>query len=579
MVLAGHSLVPWKSAESLKQHQQNQQPINSTSSTVVTTNTVFKDYDPVTGNKIINGKYMIIRELGRGVHGKVKLAHSLETGEPVAIKIVDKRTRKRQLSHAFLRPTQQLSSSIDKENEQKIRREIAILKKCVHPHVVQLMEIMEDPESNKIYMVLEYMDGGEIEWRDEQDRPVLDIDHTRSIFRDVVSGLDYCKCHSSDIKPANLLYSKDHVVKISDFGVSYFNKVLAGGGSKEMEASQRSDQVDRELAETAGTPAFFAPELCWAGDNRQDYRHQITRSIDVWALGVTLYCFIFGQCPFIAATEYELFEVIPTQPLIFPDDHRTGPLDEQLKDLLERLLEKNPQERITLEQVKTHPWVIQDLQKPEEWWHEADPRHYQTVCVTDDEVTHAYTIMDRLRRSIHRLSNSLSHLTQNITRRRSKSSCQTRPTSKQLFHTSTPASGPSSAINVTSLLPLSPPPTTTLSKSSILPSTASSVKSVTTPYPIAPLHPTDINYSNDDIAHQIYSSDKSDTSGTFDGQNQLLDHDHDAEDDDNGNRTRYAYQRNNSSTSSMSGLVVSFSRHREPALDSSPPPLPSNMHQ
>jgi serine/threonine protein kinase len=214
--------------------------------------------------------------------------------------------------------------------------------------------------------------------------------HMRLLFTCIFFLVHYQGVIHRDIKPANLLYSKDHVVKISDFGVSYFNKVLAGEGA----ASQRSDQVDRELAETAGTPAFFAPELCWAGDNRHDYRHQITRSIDVWALGVTLYCFIFGQCPFIAATEYELFEVIPTQPLGFPE-HLQHRLDDDLKDLLQRLLEKNPQERITLEQVKTHPWVIQDLEQPEVWWNEADPRHYQTVRVTDEEVTHAFTMMVR----------------------------------------------------------------------------------------------------------------------------------------------------------------------------------------
>ncbi|KAI8089820.1 kinase-like domain-containing protein [Halteromyces radiatus] len=565
MVLAGHSLVPWKSAESLRQ----QRPVNNnitTASSVLTTNTVFKDYDPTTGNKIINGKYMIIRELGRGVHGKVKLAQSLETNELVAIKIVDKRTRKRQLSHAFLRPTQQVSSSIDEENEQKIRREIAILKKCVHPHVVQLMEIMEDPESSKIYMVLEYMNGGEIEWRDEQDQPVLDINHARSIFRDVVSGLDYLHYQGvihRDIKPANLLYSKDHVVKISDFGVSYFNKILAGEESKTMEAASRSDQVDRELAETAGTPAFFAPELCWAGDNRQDYRHRITRSIDVWALGVTLYCFIFGQCPFIAATEYELFEVIPTQPVTFPRQDR---LDDQLKDLLLRLLEKNPQERITLEQVKCHPWVIQDLPNPELWWAEADPRHYQMVSITDDDVSHAYTIMDRLRRSIHKLSSSFSHLTQNITRRRAKSSCQTRPVAKQIFHAN-PASR-SSIISTTTppssaLLPLSPPPTTTtmLFKSERAPSITSSSNE---PYPIStPIHPTAISSDSD---HYYYDQDG----------HPIVD---DEIDDDNIPRPRRcSYQRNNSSASSMSGLVVTFSKHRETASNSPPPVPPLTKH-
>lgn len=139
-----------------------------------------------------------------------------------------------------------------------------------------------------------------------------------------------------DIKPANLLITHDGVAKISDFGVS-------------------TTSDDKELSETAGTPAFFAPELCCTDTNT---RPRITKSIDVWALGVTLYCFIFGQCPFTAATEFELFDVIPTQPLTFPSEQHVDP---DLKDLLNKLLTKNPDERITLDQVKVHTTFMVEM--------------------------------------------------------------------------------------------------------------------------------------------------------------------------------------------------------------------------
>ncbi|KAJ8658302.1 hypothetical protein O0I10_005985 [Lichtheimia ornata] len=457
---------------------------------VVMTNTINKDYDPSTGNKIIN-RYMIIQEIGRGVHGKVKLAEDIETNELVAIKIVDKRTRRRQLGYSLLRGNSQnhahgIKKPTElpqyKENEQKIRREIAILKKCAHPHVVRLREVIDDPASRKIYMALEYMEGGEIEWRDENEMPVLSIDEARSVFRDVVSGLDYLHYQGiihRDIKPANLLLTNEHVVKISDFGVSYFNELLAGGDDVIQHRSTEScSRIDRELAETAGTPAFFAPELCCAGDmplsptSEEDHqsiqsssndsthtsgaqnRPRITKAIDVWALGVTLYCLIFGRCPFIAATEFELFDLIPTEPLKFPDPNEMGfDIDKELKDLLTRLLAKNPEERITLEDVKHHPWVIEDLECPEAWWDEADPRRYKTVEVTDEEVTHAVTIMDRLRKSIQKLSSSLSNLTHGITRRRSKSvtSSNAPQTPNQQFTSQQPV------IATPSSQPLSPP--------------------------------------------------------------------------------------------------------------------------
>lgn len=164
-----------------------------------------------------------------------------------------------------------------------------------------------------------------------------------------------------DIKPANLLLTRDRVVKISDFGVSYLNEHLAGNHDtipEEMEQDDGCcDKIDRELAETAGTPAFFAPELCSTGedvdDTKRRRRHRITKAIDVWALGVTLHCFVFGRCPFTAANEFELFNIIPKEPLQFPDPDEIGfDISDQLQDLLHRLLTKDPEKRITLEQVK-----------------------------------------------------------------------------------------------------------------------------------------------------------------------------------------------------------------------------------
>ncbi|ORZ16445.1 kinase-like domain-containing protein [Absidia repens] len=581
MVLAGRSLIPYKTTGSLAPTNQPHLPDHCIPSPVLTTYTIVKDYDPITGNKIINNKYMIIRELGHGVHGKVKLAQSLRTAEFVAIKVVDKRVRKRQLNHTLLRRAQQQQqhhhrdrhhhqhmTCIDKEHEQKIRREIAILKKSIHPHVVKLMEVMEDPDGDKIYMVLEYMDGGEILWRDGQDQPVLNVHQARCIFRDVVSGLDYLHYQGiihRDIKPSNLLYSKDRVVKITDFGVSYFNKSLTGGNrSKSTEASQ---QVDHALAETEGTPAFFAPELCWADDpDRRDERYQITKAIDVWALGVTLYCFIFGRCPFIAATEYELFEVIPNQPLIFPDDNSNNILDGHLQDLLERLMDKNPLDRITLEEVKAHHWVIQDLDQPELWWNEVDVQQYRTAHVTDEDMTQVYTvdtITDRLRNSIDKLSSSFSHLTQNITRRRSKRHCQ--PTiieNQHICTASDPLYNPSPTINITSLLPLSPPPmvTTMLYISNDPPSAAS--PSPRDMVPAMVMHAIDSSGSNYTSNETNYSAELN--TDAFDRRRQDQHRYHGgAGDGKEDGRQRHKYQRSSSSTSSMSGLVVSFGRHQQ----------------
>lgn len=77
------------------------------------------------------------------------------------------------------------------QHEKLIRREIAILKKCVHPHVVRLREVINDPASEKIYLVLEYMWGGEVVWRKDDDEPALTLNQARSTFRDTVLGLEF----------------------------------------------------------------------------------------------------------------------------------------------------------------------------------------------------------------------------------------------------------------------------------------------------------------------------------------------------------------------------------------------------
>jgi serine/threonine protein kinase len=167
------------------------------------------------------------------------------------------------------------------------------------------------------------MAGGELEWKGENDTPLLSHDQTHAIFRDVINGLEYLHHNGiihRDVKPANLLWtSRDPTkrrIKISDFGVSVLH----------------ASDHDEELSKTAGSPAFFAPELCGGDDfdfleilaNNQAVMPppkspagklalKIGPQIDIWAVGVTLYCITFGKVPFIAPTELKLFQVICKQ--------------------------------------------------------------------------------------------------------------------------------------------------------------------------------------------------------------------------------------------------------------------------
>jgi serine/threonine protein kinase len=147
--------------------------------------------DKETGNKMLNN-YMMLNELGRGCHGKVKLCIDTTTGEKWAVKIMDK-----QLKHGFqskLSMAHRLALNCNDIQLLKIKKEIAILKKLNHDHVVRLKEVIDDPTSDKIYMVLEYLEGGDIIWHDnsEPQKPILSISQSRKIFRDLFLGIQYC---------------------------------------------------------------------------------------------------------------------------------------------------------------------------------------------------------------------------------------------------------------------------------------------------------------------------------------------------------------------------------------------------
>lgn len=233
-------------------------------------------------------------------------------------------------------------------------------------------------------IVLEYVEGGEIKWRDKNNRPILTVDQIRPMMRDVVLGLEYLHFQGiihRDIKPGNLLISNNGAVKISDFGVSHLAKMD--------EAGNPLPENDLDLAKTAGSPAFFAPELCQFDSDKP---RQITNAIDVWALGITFYCLLFGREPFPGVYgEMELYDKICKVPIEPPEEY-ANLIDVDTKDLLSRLLTKNCEERIRLPQVRRHPFITKDLPNPKKWAEETDlTRTSQPLEVTPQEVESAVT--------------------------------------------------------------------------------------------------------------------------------------------------------------------------------------------
>lgn len=211
-----------------------------------------------------------------------------------------------------------------------IKEEIAIMKKLNHPNLVSLIEVLDDPNEDSLYMVLEMCEKGVVMKVGVNERAdPYDPEDCRCWFRDLILGIEYLHAQGvvhRDIKPDNCLLTADDELKIVDFGVSeIFEK-----------------QSEMKTAKSAGSPAFLPPELCVSkhGDISG-------KAVDIWSMGVTLYCLYFGKIPFERSGVLDLYESIKNDELEMGED-----CEDDFKDLMHRILEKNPDKRITMSELR-----------------------------------------------------------------------------------------------------------------------------------------------------------------------------------------------------------------------------------
>ncbi|KAL2155554.1 hypothetical protein VTH82DRAFT_296 [Thermothelomyces myriococcoides] len=281
--------------------------------------------------------------------------------------------------------------------------------------------------------------------------PCFTIEQARSTFRDTVLGLEYLHYEGvvhRDIKPANLLWTKDKRTKIADFGVSYFGRPVRDGEPDDTisESEARDFDDDFELAKTVGTPAFFAPELCATDlyDSPPGKQPKVTEQIDVWSLGVTLYCLIYARLPFLAEDEWQMFKKIANEEVYIPDrrlrpvDPATKPnekslytrlnkppyrnddelayedIEPELQDLLRKMLTKDPEKRIRLRDVKRHPWVMHGVDM-RSWIDDTDPSRRASgkrIQVDEKDMARAVvplSLMERARSVVKKAVGKVMH--------------------------------------------------------------------------------------------------------------------------------------------------------------------------
>ena len=257
--------------------------------------------------------YRMGKTLGIGSFGKVKVAEHILTGHKVAIKILNRKKIK----------------AIDME--EKVRREIKILRLFMHPHIIRLYEVLETPHD--IYVVMEYVKSGELfDYIVEKGR--LGENEARHFFQQIVSGVEYCHRNMvvhRDLKPENLLLDSKSNVKIADFGLS---NVMRDG---------------HFLKTSCGSPNYAAPEVIsgklYSGPE-----------VDVWSCGVILYALLCGSLPFDDESIPNLFKKIKGGIYNLPSHLSPG-----ARDLIARMLLVDPLKRITISEIRTHPWYVVHL--------------------------------------------------------------------------------------------------------------------------------------------------------------------------------------------------------------------------
>ncbi|KAL1410134.1 hypothetical protein Q8F55_004137 [Vanrija albida] len=330
--------------------------------------TLGSQHSTLDGARVVN-QYKLGHTLGKGAFATVYSSLDVGTGEEYAVKEFSKsRLQNRMLHERQMkqqrerrrrparpgapnvpppRPALSRSTTIDEEALKNdplalIRREIAVMMKLDHPNLIKLYESISVPSSDSLFLVLEYGAGGVLmniePGADATNaKPAFPFDMTREYFRQLVLSLEYLHHNGvthRDIKPENILFSKDRdLVKLADFGVSEM-----------FEAKTNDDRIRTQ----GGSPAFLSPEAFTASTSTAVHG----RPVDIWALGVTLYCMLTGTLPWNTAHPAELYTRVTTEePKIYDE------WPPELKELVTGMLTKDPAKRFTIPDIRANQWV------------------------------------------------------------------------------------------------------------------------------------------------------------------------------------------------------------------------------
>ncbi|TGO33793.1 hypothetical protein BHYA_0227g00190 [Botrytis hyacinthi] len=258
------------------------------------------------------GAYSVIRTLGEGSFGKVKLAVHRVTGQQVALKIIGRR------------------KLISRDMAGRVEREIEYLQLLRHPHIIKLYTVIKT--TSEIIMVLEYAGNELFDYIVQHGK--MREDEARRFFQQIICAVEYCHRHKivhRDLKPENLLLDENLNVKIADFGLS---NIMTDGNF---------------LKTSCGSPNYAAPEVI----NGKLYAGP---EVDVWSCGVILYVLLVGRLPFDDEHIPSLFAKIARGQYNVPSY-----MGREAAALIKKMLAVNPVHRATIADIRDDPWFTTNL--------------------------------------------------------------------------------------------------------------------------------------------------------------------------------------------------------------------------
>jgi len=260
------------------------------------------------------------KRLGAGKFGVTILCTEIATGQHYACKCISK--------------------CVSQKTLDMVQREIDILwwiSLREHPNIISIKDVFED--HLYIYIVMELCEGGMVYDRMNENEITFGEPRVAQMIKDIVCAIEVCHSFGivhRDLKPKNLMFQtkdKDSAIKIIDFGLA------------------QVFEQDEVLIDVVGTPFYLAPEVI---------KHNHGPKADIWSIGVILFDMLLGLVPVSGNTSTETDKDITETGYEFDVDPLSC-ISEGAKDLLQKMLNVNVNERLSASDVLKHPWILENV--------------------------------------------------------------------------------------------------------------------------------------------------------------------------------------------------------------------------